>query len=62
MEEDAKQILWAHVPHLDGTAEGSATCRRWMQERVSYHPVKKGGGGVMHWPSHCEAYSTTPHG
>ena len=59
MEEDAKQILWAHVPHLDGTAEGSARCRRWMREYVSYKPVTKGGAGIMHWPSHCDAYYST---
>ena len=59
MDEDAKQILWAHVPHLDDAIEGSASCRRWMKENVSYLPVDKGGGGIMHWPSHCEAYYAT---
>ena len=59
MEEDAKQILWALVPHLDDAVEGSARYRRWMKENVSYMPVKKGGGGIIHWPSHCDAYYAT---
>eukprot|EP00966_Prymnesium_polylepis_P120264 2779237-Prymnesium_polylepis.1 len=37
MEENAKQILWAHIPHLDANERGSESgCRRWMSEAVSY--------------------------
>jgi hypothetical protein len=60
MEEDAKQILWAHIPHLDANERGSKSgCRRWMLEAVSYIATRKGGAGIMHWPSHCEAYYAT---
>ena len=60
MEEDAKQILWAHIPHLDAKERGSKSgCRRWMLDAVSYMPIRKGGAGIMHWPSHCEAYYAT---
>jgi hypothetical protein len=30
-----------------------------MLEKVSYLPLHKGGAGIMHWPSHCEAYYAT---
>ena len=57
IEEDAKQILWATDPQLSSDEEGTiAKCRRWIHERASYLPIKQGGAGVMHWPSHCEAY------
>eukprot|EP00966_Prymnesium_polylepis_P037828 877847-Prymnesium_polylepis.1 len=55
MEEDANQILWAHIPHLDANERGSKSrCRRWMLEAASYIATRKGGAGIMHWPSHCE--------
>ena len=59
IEQDAKQILWATTPHIDSTEDGSPKCRRWITERASYLPLHKGGAGVMHWPSHCEAYYAT---
>ena len=64
MEEDAKQSLWAHVSHLDGTCEGFARCRRWMKEysctcTSAINQSREGGAGAMHWPSHCDAYYAT---
>ena len=59
IEQDAKQILWATTPTLDGKEDGSDKCRRWIKERASYLPAKKGGAGIMHWSSHCEAYYAT---
>jgi hypothetical protein len=61
MEEDAMQILWAHIPHLDANERGSKSgCRRWMLEAVSYMPTKKGGAGIMHWPSRTARPITPP--
>eukprot|EP00966_Prymnesium_polylepis_P073457 1705165-Prymnesium_polylepis.1 len=60
MEEDAKQIPWAHIPHLDANERGSKSgCCRWMLEAVNYIATRKGDAGIMHWPSHCEAYYAT---
>ena len=57
MDQDAKHVLWATDPHLYSTEAGtSSKCRRWIHERASYLPVAKGGAGVTHWASHCEAY------
>ena len=57
IEEDAKQILWATNPQLQTDEEGTvAKCRRWIHERASYLSHKLGGAGLMHWPSHCEAF------
>ena len=56
IEADAKQILWATTPTLDSKEDGSARCRRWINERASHLPRQEGGAGIMHWRSHCEAY------
>ena len=57
METDAKQILWATQPefHTDeiGTSKRS---RRYIREAASYLPTRKGGGGIMHWLSHANAF------
>ena len=56
IESDAKQMLWSTDPTLisneTGTSRGS---RRYIHEKASYLPERKGGGGVMHWASHCNA-------
>ena len=57
IESDAKQILWSTEPTLRTNEEGTEKkSRRYIHERASYLPTKKGGGGIMHWESHCEAF------
>ena len=56
IEEDAKQILWATDPELHTDELGSQKSKRWIHERASYLPTRKGGAGIMHFKSHCEAF------
>ena len=57
LEQDSKQILWATDPLLLANEKGTARAsRRYIHHKASYLPQDKGGGGIMHWPSHCEAY------
>jgi hypothetical protein len=57
IELDAKQILWATNPQLLANETGtSRASRRYIHRKASYLPVKKGGGGIMHWRAHCEAF------
>ncbi len=57
LEEDAKEILWASNPELCSNEEGTTKkSNRWIREMASYNPRRKGGAGVMHWPSHCAAF------
>ena len=56
IEQDAKQILWSTDPLLESDAKGSERCRRWIHEKASYLGMKRGGAGIMHWLSHCEAF------
>ena len=57
MEEDVKELLWAHSPYLEATEEGSQRHpRRYIHEKASYLPRKEGGAGAMHWPSTVRAY------
>ena len=56
IEQDAKQILWATEPRIATNEMGSEAAHRWIAEAASYLPTKKGGAGIMHWQSHCEAF------
>ena len=57
METDAKQILWATQPELRTDEIGtSKRSRRYIREAASYLPTRKGGGGIMHWLSHANAF------
>ena len=57
IESDVKQILWSTEPTLRTNEEGTEKkSRRHIHERASYLPIKKGGGGIMHWESHCQAF------
>ena len=52
-----QQILWSTEPTLRSNEEGTEKkSRRYIHERASYLPIKQGGGGIMHWASHCEAF------
>ena len=57
IESDAKQILWATEPTLLSNEQGtSKRSRRYIHHLASYLPVKKGGGGIMNFPLHCQAF------
>ena len=57
IESDAKQILWATEPALLSNEEGtSKRSRRYIHLLASYLPVAKGGGGIMNFPLHCQAF------
>jgi hypothetical protein len=57
LEADAKQILWATEPELLSNETGTAKrSRRYIHHLASYLPLKEGGGNVMCWPKHCEAF------
>ena len=57
MKEDAKQILWASQPLLttseDGTSKHSVP---YIHAKASPLPRKEGGGNVMDWEIHVEAF------
>ncbi len=57
LDSDAKEILWASNPELCSDEVGTGKkSNRWIREMASYKSIKRGGAGVMHWPSHCQAF------
>jgi hypothetical protein len=53
IEEDAKALLWSAAPDFSSDEIGTAKrSKRWIKEFASHIPKKKGGGGLMHLPSH----------
>ena len=57
VESDAHELLWAAAPVLDADSLGTqGSAHRYIYEAASYLPRKKGGGGIMHLPSHIKAF------
>ena len=57
IESDAKELLWASNPELQGDEDGTANkSNRYIFKKASWLPQKKGGGSVMHLPSHTKAF------
>ena len=64
IESDAKQILWSTEPTLRTNEEGTEKkSRRYIHERASYLPTKKGGGGIKCTGREpfCEAFYGSTH-
>ena len=57
IEEDAKELLWASTPELFSNEEGTEKLsRRFIHRRASHLARKQGGGSIMHWGFHVEAF------
>ena len=57
IEQDAKELLWASSPELKANEEGTEKqSKRFIKEVASYRGRRDGGGGVMHWGYHVEAF------
>ena len=57
LESDAKELLWASNPELQGDQLGTANgSTRYIHHKASLLPQKEGGGSVTHLPSHITAF------
>ena len=57
IETDAKHMLWASDPSLCASEDGSSTANHpFIRCTPSHLPRKKGGGGVMNWSIHTDAF------
>ena len=54
---DARSFLWTKNPEMDQTEKGSSKrIGKWIDAKATPLPIKKGGGGIMDWKLHAEAY------
>ena len=57
LDKDSYNLLWAQQPEILSDEDGTtAKTRAYIHRRASYLPQKQGGGGVMHFRSHAQAY------
>ena len=57
LEADAKELLWASNPDLQGDQDGTPNqSNRYIYREASWLPQKQGGGSVMHLESHIKAF------
>ena len=57
VESDAKELLWASNPDLQGDQEGTPNqSNRYIHREASWLPQKQGGGSVTHLESHIKAF------
>ena len=57
IQEDANLILWKSQPKpLSNELGSSERTRPWIAGDAKYLKIKEGGAGLMHWPSHCDAF------
>ena len=59
LDKDSYNLLWAQQPEILSDEDGTtAKSRAYIHRRASFLPQKQGGGGVMHFRSHAQAYYT----
>ena len=57
LESDAKELLWASNPELQGDQLGTPNgSNRYIHQKASWLPQKQGGASIMHLPSHITAF------
>jgi hypothetical protein len=57
LDKDSYNLLWAQQPEILSDEDGTtAKTRAYIHRRASFLPQKQGGGGVMHFRSHAQAY------